>query len=317
MIVSRRAVFRFYFLMYFMFLSYGAIATAMLIIAVKNFDPLLLRFADYFAFIFCGIVYFIAFYTIYRFCKNVPIIRIDNSVISFNREAFLLTEISHISFTGKRKFTYLLDSQFMEAATLTFNNGKIKYIFDDMYKNAGDMKLFLQQVVINKKEFVKPSSQKNINFTDFDCEVYDGKQITSMKGIFLWAILAMLAYVIFGKTRISAGNIIALSLISLYWFIFFSWMMNYFKISQEYLTIKKHNLFWIMKIYKIADIQEIVFEQQGRLPNSMRVTTKDFESKVYAASTLRNKTWLAMKDKWENLGISVRNECIPLHSIWE
>jgi hypothetical protein len=60
----------------------------------------------------------------------------------------------------------------------------------------------------------------------------------------------------------------------------------------------------------LADIKEVVYETQGKQPNCMRIITNDFRNKLYPAGTLRDKTWLDLKDKLEKKGITVRNECI-------
>jgi hypothetical protein len=86
--------------------------------------------------------------------------------------------------------------------------------------------------------------------------------------------------------------------------------MNYFKVSQTFLVIKNHNLLWCTKAFRLSDIEEIVFETQGKMPNCLRVITKDFRNKLYLAGTLTDKTWLQLKDKLEGYNIKVRNECI-------
>ena len=87
--------------------------------------------------------------------------------------------------------------------------------------------------------------------------------------------------------------------------------MNYFVLTKDYLIVKNHNFLWQTKIYCLKDIKEIVYETQSKQPNSMRVITIDFKNKLYPAGTLRNKTWLEMKNRFEAKGLKVRNECIP------
>ncbi len=87
-------------------------------------------------------------------------------------------------------------------------------------------------------------------------------------------------------------------------------MMHYFVVTKDFLIIKNHNFLWATKIYSLSEINEIVYETQGKQPNSMRVITKDFRNKLYPAGTLRDETWLDMKKELETNGIAVRNECI-------
>ncbi len=86
--------------------------------------------------------------------------------------------------------------------------------------------------------------------------------------------------------------------------------MNYFQVSDNLFVVRNHNLFWKKKAYRITEIKEVVFETQGKMPNCLRVITKNFKNKLYPAGTLRDKTWLALKDKLESFDITVRNECI-------
>jgi len=76
----------------------------------------------------------------------------------------------------------------MEAVTLTFNNNETKFIFDDMYSNSWEIKSFLKQVVIDKKDFLCSSSSaidKDSVASDF-YETFKGNQLTSLRGISLW-----------------------------------------------------------------------------------------------------------------------------------
>lgn len=86
--------------------------------------------------------------------------------------------------------------------------------------------------------------------------------------------------------------------------------MNYFGISEHYFVVKNHNFIWKEKIYRLNNISEVVFETQGKMPNCLRIITKDFKYKLYPASTLCNETWLELKSALEKEGIKVRNECI-------
>ena len=86
--------------------------------------------------------------------------------------------------------------------------------------------------------------------------------------------------------------------------------MHYFGLTKDYLVVRNHNFIWKVKIFRLTDIKEVVFETQGKQPNCMRIITKDFRNKLYPAGTLRDKTWLEMKRQLESKGINVRNECI-------
>ncbi|MEO6454895.1 MAG: hypothetical protein ABIN97_12515, partial [Ginsengibacter sp.] len=218
-------------------------------------------------------VYLFAFYTVYRYFKNAPKIQVDNDLISFNKETFAWTDLKKIELTGKRSFQYLIDFP-MEAATLQFNDGQIKYIFDDMYENSWEIKSFLKQVIIDKKTFIKTDNQSidpvYIN-TDF-YEIFKGNQFTSLRGISLWGLVGFFVYMILTNEKIPTfGLLVFFTIFSLFWFLGHSWLMHYFKVSTNILVVKNHNLTWRSKAYRLNDIKEIVFETQGKMPNCLRV----------------------------------------------
>lgn len=153
----------------------------------------------------------------------------------------------------------------MEAATITFRNKEIRYIFNDMYSNSWEFKYFLKQVVVDKNNY------------------------TEKKDLSIESNLA------------GAG---------LLWFFLNSYIMYYFKVSNNFFLIRNHNFFWVKKAYRISDIKEIVYETPGNLPNCLRIIIKDYRDKLYPAGTLRDNDWLNLKTTLESHKIKVRNECI-------
>ena len=262
--------------------------------------------------IFSIACYAFAVYSLYRYIKNAPTITLDKDFINFNSQTFSIADIDKIELTGKRPFKYAINFP-MEAATLQFKSGDIKYIFDDMYSNSWEIKSFLKQVVIDKKEFSQSNSSpidKDAVSSDF-YETFKGNQITSLRGISLWGLIGFFVYMVVNSKRPAhIGGVLFVVGFSLFWFLAFSYQMHYFQVSDNYFLIRNHNLFWRKKVYNISDIKEIVFETQGKMPNCLRIITKDFRNKLYPAGTLRDKNWLALKDKFESYNIKVRNECV-------
>ncbi|QHT71394.1 hypothetical protein GXP67_34420 [Rhodocytophaga rosea] len=201
----------------------------------------------------------------------------------------------------------------MESAKLQFGNGQTRYIYDSMYQNAWEIKTFLKTIVIDNKSYSRKKILQ-IHTSEFSQEWFDtfkGNQFLSLKRISLWLIFGTIVYtfIITDHLKTDWGGLF-LVLVALYWFFFLSWQMHYYKVSQTYFVVNNHNLIWINKAYRLADIHEIVFETRGNLPNCLRMITKDFRTALYPAGTLRDKTWLALKAKLETHNIPVRNECI-------
>lgn len=198
----------------------------------------------------------------------------------------------------------------MEASALYFKNGTVKYIYDDMYSNSWEIKSFIKQIVIDKNDTfeITDSIIKELESHNEFFEVFKGNPLTSMRGITLWGIIIFFAFIILSAKEITSLGIIIMPPFLLFIVIVSSRLMHYFKVSKNYFVVKNHNFIWKQHIYKIADLREIVFETQGKQPNSLRVITNDFKSKLYPAGTLRNKNWLELKKNLEKKGIRVRNE---------
>lgn len=309
-IISKRDILKFYFYTIIATLLLVAVGSGLLYnlirTAGKNESKAILLFP-----LFSIACYVLAVYNLYRYNKNTPKIKLDQDSITFNKKTYPLSDLKKVELTGKQPFKYIFNFR-MEGAALTFNDDNAKYIFDDMYSNSWEIKSFLQQVVLDKKDYF----QRMISPIDKDAvvrdsyETYKGNQLTSYRGILLWGMIGCFIYMAIKKDSFQIGIVAILSVISFFLFIGFSNQMHYFQVSQNYFLIRNHNFFWKKKVYNIADIREIVFETQGKLPNCLRVITKDFRSQLYQAGTLRDKTWLELKDKLDTYNIPVRNECI-------
>lgn len=311
-IISKRHIFKFYLSIIWGTLFFLGIATALLFDYNKELDKGNLKPKAQLMPIFSMACYAFAGYSLYRYIKNAPTITLDNEFISFNNQTFSIADIDKVELTGKRPFRYAIDFP-MEAATLTFNSGETKYIFDDMYSNSWEIKSFLEQVIVENRDFSKPTeNQIDISSVNKDYyETYKGTVISSLRGISLWGLIGFFAYMLLNNSKpTTTGLLIGFFCFSSFWFFFHTYLMNYFQVSDNFFVVRNHNFFWIKKPYNIKDIKEVVFETQGKMPNCLRIITKDFRNKLYPAGTLRDKTWLDLKDKLETYKINVRSECI-------
>lgn len=255
-------------------------------------------------------LYILSGYSWYQYFKNIPIIRITDTEIFFNHIAYPLDSITELQLTGKQPFRYIIRFP-MEATTITFSDATTRYIFDDMYVNTWQVKLFLQQKLIEKIEspvFIAEKSDvpEISNTTIF--HTYKGSLLLSLRGISFFVITLFLLYSIVSKPTISLVCIMSLFL--LFWTWGHTRLMHFFMVSEQLLVVRNHILFWQKKIVSIEDIKEVVFETQGKMPNCLRIITKDFRSTLYPASTLLNKDWFALQNQLTSYGILVRNECV-------
>lgn len=267
---------------------------------------------NYILLILSPICLFMAFYTVIRYFKNSPIITVDKSEIKFNDRTFFWTDLDKIELTGKKSFKYIITFP-MEGTLLHFKDGQTKCFYDDMYSNSWQLKSFIQQVIINKQDNVKilthEVDRNELLLEHF--EIFKGNQFTSLRGISLWGMIGLFVYMMISKEKVPpTGFLIFFGIFGTFWFTLNSFLMDYFALSDKYFAIRNHNFIWKNEVYRVDDIKEIVFETQGKMPNCLRVITKDFKNKLYRAGTLRDKTWLDMKGRLELKGVTVRNECI-------
>lgn len=261
---------------------------------------------------FSCLLYFLGYYTIKCYLSNSMDVEIDKEKIIFNADVYHWEDALSISLRRKQPFKYIFNFP-MEGIKIRFKNGDIKYIFDDLYYKTWQAKYLIQELVIDKKEdfeFEIASYNNTIpKYQDF--RDYKGSLLKSVYGISLWAMPIFFIFLITSNadslhTKVS----VMISIIGFLYFIGNSYFLHYFSISDNYLMIRNHVFFWKHRVYKIADVKEIVFESESRWPNCLRVITKDYRSKLYPADTLSDKTWIEIKRVMKNQGVIVRNECI-------
>lgn len=258
-----------------------------------------------------SLVFFaLAIFMDFVFIKNSPKIVLSTKGLLFKNDFYSWDNLSSTKLTGKSNLFFTPT----ECATLIFKDAITIHIFDDLYSNSSEMKHFIQEVVIGKKDVFK-ALNKNINSNNIDSEFfvsYKGNPIFSFRGILMWGlILFIILLPIFSKRTLNIKGLFFLIPFCSCWFLLNSWMMHYFEISKNFFIVKNHYFFWIKDSYSIAEIKEIVFESQPKQANKLRIITKNFKTKFYLAGSLTDKTWIEMKKDLESKNIIVRNECIP------
>jgi hypothetical protein len=84
--------------------------------------------------------------------------------------------------------------------------------------------------------------------------------------------------------------------------------MNYFIIDNDSFIIKNHYFPWKRKIFSLNDILEMDIEQPNKRSKSLRILTKDYQSKLYGAGSLRQKNWDELRQDLKDIGIPVRSD---------
>ena len=301
-ITSKRHLYKFYLTLLLVNILFIGMGTIFLSASIRDNNNI----GYYIFFIIVAIAIFMNFV----FIKNSPKIVLVTKGLHFKNNFYSWDNLSSTELTGKSNL-FLTPT---ECATITFKDLKSIRIFDDLYSNSAEMKYFIQEIVIDKKDTFKIPN-RNINLNNIDNEFfipYKGNPIFSFRGILMWGlILAIILLPLFSKKTINIKGLLFLIPLCVFWFILNSWMMHYFEISKNFFIVKNHYYFWKKDIYSISDIKEIVFESQPKQANKLRIITKDFKTKFYLSGSLTDKNWLEMKKELENKNIIVRNECIP------
>ena len=262
---------------------------------------------------FFGIlVYFIGFSFAKSYIKYSRKIILDFEKIIIKGKTYYWKDIQNVKMTGKKGFG--LFSYQMEVTTLKFENNITEYIFDDMYSNSWEIKSFIKQIVVDKKDkfeiSVNKIVEKEIEKENF--EEFKGNPVISFRGIIMWSLILFFVFLLlFTNGKMSKLNALKFFIpLGLFWFAFNSYCMHYFELSKNYFVVKNHYFWWIKDIYKNSEIEIIVFESQPKQPNNLRIIGKDYKRKIYPAGTLNDEKWLEMKTELERKNIKVRNECI-------
>lgn len=311
-IETKRSILKFYISVYLGFFFFFILGIFMIKIFFDEIEEKGFQYKLLFMLIFGIGVIIISFYTIFKYYKNAPTVRVFDNKIQINKKTISFQDIEYIDLTGKMPFKYILTFP-MEGSYILLKNKEEYFLYDDMYSNFWNIKDYLNSVFLKKENYKNPNSDKVkkdiVRFEPFI--FYNGFQFFSFRGLMLWGFLIPLFYgLLFVKQNPNFKGYIFFGLFAVFWFYFNSWLMHYYGLSKKFLIIKNTNLPWREKIYELSYIKEIVFESEGRMPNCLRVITHDFRSNLYPGATLSDKEWLNLKKDLRSYGIKVRDECI-------
>ncbi|TRW25881.1 hypothetical protein FMM05_06565 [Flavobacterium zepuense] len=306
---SRRSFFHFYVSLtglfaLFCFLSFAFISTFLQEISKGNkenkiyFLPLL------------GIALLIAaFYLLIRYHKNTPKIIITEKSIQVNRRFYKLSYIKDVTYTGRQKFEDMLP-HYKEAAKITFTNGDVVFIYDELYENSSELKMYLDALLNPEKTVLSRPTSTKINIEGEHFYNYKKPLLFSLTGatfvLFSGFFLCMFIVFIVLHQHIASCFFLLILLIIYY---FMSAQLYYFSINEKYLVVRNHVIFRKKIIYTLNDIKEIVLVPiENRAPNALRVITNNYKNKRYYAATLYDSDWQKLRDHLEKEGVNVRNE---------
>ncbi|MDN3657446.1 hypothetical protein QWZ08_17470 [Ferruginibacter paludis] len=247
-------------------------------------------------------------YFIYTFFQRAPRISMDDNTIAvkyfFKLKLYHWTEVNAVAMSSKQNYSVLLlFGQSLEATCVSFNNGEKLFIWDDMYSNTASMR----QLIANntKDKITDPAPHINTKLIFADKKTYAGNPWITFNSIIIIA-MAVCFTIMFLNHPIHpemawfpVGCVLLFGLA-------LGTQMNYFVLDGTSLHVKNHYFFWKNKVFDLTDINEFAIETPHKRSTSLRVITKDFQSKLFGAGSLREKNWRQLRDDITAIGIPVR-----------
>ncbi len=242
----------------------------------------------------------------YIMAKRSFVIRISQQAIQLNsffkKLVIQFPEIDSINLFAKKDLYWTTGSTTI-VICINLQNGKKIIIADPLYTNIYTIKQYLYE---NFKEKIVPFRIKNSYTTikmslETDSEKFSGSFV-NIRSIAFFSIV-----IIFGVMILKSGGFqwshlgfIFMIIVS---FFGFGLQLNYFVVSNQRLIVKNHFLFWTNRVYDINDIIEVDFESPYRRSDALRITTNNFKSRLFSGGSLRNKHWIALKEKLIQLNV--------------
>lgn len=254
------------------------------------------------------------FYLVYIYVKQLPVIRMDYQGIKLTsmlrKQEFSWSEVESVRYTGKDSFQFILGYQ-MEALRLTLKDNTIVKLFYENYANGYLIQQYIKSYHEHQQPPVlvteKPVSADELSGASFS--EYKGMPWLSFRGISLWGFIACMLVLVL-KDGTAGKGIIPAGLICAFWYAVNSYFCFYIKISENYLVVKNYFVPFLVRRYRISDIQEIAIETYPKWPNCVRVVLHSYRYMIYPCGLVRDKEWkLIMKD-FRDKGIQVRNDAL-------
>ena len=247
-----------------------------------------------------------AVYTVWFYNKATPSLYITYKEIKVNEKTYSIEDVNHIDFTGKQPFKYLAPYNFKEGAEISFKNGNVFYIYDELYANTSSIKTFLYKVYNNKEVIHIPANIYNIKSEAV--HYYTGGFFSNNKIVVITLTLVGIITLIIFNTGFSIIIPVFALFIFLVLSLIFSGEMYYFGVSENYFVVRNHVLFWKKEVYSLQFVNEIVFEKVYKYRKGLRLITKNYNTDFYTTTTLSADNYPKLKYHLEKQGIKIRDE---------
>ena len=206
-----------------------------------------------------------------------------------------------------------------EATILELRGGQKFELLASFYKNIGALRKSLEQVaesLENERPIEispveeNPLANRKVNVDLDRMTKYSGNHLLSINGAMIYVWLSFSVYSIFWQNPYfpSLLSLSVLILLSGFFYGFLGHQLHYFRLDKDHLIVKNHVWPWVHHVYRIDNIKQVVFEVPFRRSFSLRIITKDYQSRLFPAGSLRKKNWKALLNRLQDLGLDIRNE---------
>jgi hypothetical protein len=235
-----------------------------------------------------------------------------------NRKCISWNEVQAFNLTGKEPERFMFTSLPMEAITILNKNGTKEIAFGKYYSNFDRLRTAFHfiNLKIEKNEkitsdcFIEVAREKPLISNLTDLRKFGGNHLLTFNGLIAYgSIVFALWLIMFANNNMPIlAGLIVLSILLLFGPGLYGYQLHYFKLNEEFLVVRNHLWFWQNDAYMIKDIREIVFEEPHKMSTSLRVITNNYESKLYPAGSIRQKSWRKLSEEISAYGVKVRNE---------
>lgn len=244
-------------------------------------------------------------YMIYLFFKRAPRFSLDENFIEiqypFNKFQYSWSQVLDVDFHTKADYTILFIARSLEAMTLTFDDGRTEFVWNDMYRNVAELRRSVAEQTENKFQVI-PAIRSKAPEASFCHKKYAGNALLTFNSLTIIGIVSVFPFL---SASNNAGLYAALTM-GAFLFVFFGTQMYFFQIIANKLIIRNHYFFWIKKEIYLSEIEEAAVETPYKRSTSLRIITKDFCSIRYGAGSLRSRHWKELGEDLDSFGIVVR-----------
>jgi hypothetical protein len=202
-----------------------------------------------------------------------------------------------------KKESYL--GQYVEASVVVFNDQDKLVLWQDMYRNAAQMRSFIFEKAAGKIHDAIPEVKK-IDLHAVTRRRYSGNVYTSFNTLLIIGIAV--SFSIFLKPLKLTPILLFPVGFLLFLFFMMGTQMNYFLIDDGYLIVKNHYFLWKNRKISLADIEEVDIETPNKRSTGLRIMLRNFNSRLYGAGSLRNKHWDELLNDFKLIGIPARDD---------